>query len=150
MPQSFAYLNCHIIFSTKNREPLLLPHFTTRLYQYIGGTVRAIGGSLLAAGGMPDHIHLSISMARQMSVAETVRDIKSNSSRWIHETVADLRGFAWQSGYGAFSVSRSAFDEVKQYIAAQAEHHRVKSFQEEFLQFLKRHDMEYDERYIWD
>jgi putative transposase len=150
MPQSFAYLNCHIIFSTKNREPLLLPHFTARLYQYIGGTVRALGGSLVAAGGMPDHIHLSVSMGRQMSVADTVRDVKCNSSHWIHETIADLHGFAWQAGYGAFSVSRSALDDVKRYIAGQAEHHRVKSFQEEFLQFLKRHDMEYDKRYIWE
>jgi len=150
MPQSFAYLNCHIIFSTKNREPLLLPHLATRLYQYIGGTVRAKGGSLAAAGGMPDHIHLSVSLGRQMSVAEAVRDIKSNSSRWIHETVADLSGFAWQSGYGAFSVSRSNLDDVKRYIASQPEHHRIRSFQEEFLEFLKRHEMEYDERYIWD
>jgi putative transposase len=150
MPQSFAYLNCHIIFSTKNREPLLLPHFTSRLYEYIGGTVRALGGSLVAAGGMPDHIHLSVSLGRRMCVADTVRDIKSNSSRWIHETMSDLRGFAWQSRYGAFSVSRSNLDDVKRYITSQAEHHQVRSFQEEFLAFLKRHDIEYDERYIWD
>jgi putative transposase len=150
MPQSFAYLNCHIIFSTKNREPLLLPDFTPRLYEYIGGTVRAKGGSLVAAGGMPDHIHLSVAMGREMSAADTVRDVKSNSSRWIHETIADLRGFAWQSGYGAFSVSRSNLDDVKWYITSQPEHHRVRSFQEEFLAFLKRHEIEYDERYIWD
>jgi putative transposase len=150
VPQSFAYLNCHIIFSTKNREPLLMPQWTTRLYEYIGGTVRAKGGSLVAAGGMPDHIHLSVSVGRQMSIAEVVRDIKSNSSRWIHETIANLRGFAWQSGYGAFSVSRSNLDDVKRYIASQQEHHRVRSFQEEFLEFLRRHELEYDERYIWD
>lgn len=149
MPQSFAYLNCHIIFSTKNREPLLLPHFTTRLYEYIGGIIRAKGGTLVAAGGMPDHIHLSVSMGKQMSVADVVRDIKSNTSHWIHETIADLRGFAWQTGYGAFSVSRSGLDDVKRYIASQQEHHRVRSFQEEFLEFLKRHEIEYDERYIW-
>jgi REP element-mobilizing transposase RayT len=150
MPQSFAYLNCHIIFSTKNREPLLMPEWATRLYEYIGGTIRAKGGALLAAGGMPDHVHFSVSMGRQMSVSDAVRDIKSNSSRWIHETIADLRGFAWQEGYGAFSVSRSNVDDVKRYIGSQAEHHRVRSFQEEFLEFLKRHELEYDERYIWD
>ena len=150
MPQSFAYLNCHIIFSTKNREPLLMPQWTTHLHEYIGGTVRAKGGSLLAAGGMPDHVHFCVSMGRQMSVSDAVRDIKSNSSRWIHETFADLRGFSWQNGYGAFSVSRSNLDDVKRYIASQQEHHRVHSFQEEFLEFLKRHELEYDERYIWD
>jgi len=127
-----------------------MPNWLTRLYEYIGGTIRAKGGSLVAAGGMPDHIHLSVSMGKQMSVSDAVRDIKSNSSRWIHETIADLRGFAWQAGYGAFSVSRSSLDDVKRYIASQHEHHRVRSFQEEFLEFLKRHEMEYDERYIWD
>jgi putative transposase len=85
-----------------------------------------------------------------MPVSDTVRDIKSNSSRWIHDMIADLRGFAWQNGYGAFSVSRSNLDDVKRYIGSQAEHHRARSFQEEFLEFLKRHELEYDERYIWD
>jgi putative transposase len=150
VPQSFAYLNCHIIFSTKDREPLLLPQWTTRLYEFIGGTIRARGGALVAAGGMPDHVHFSVSLSRQMAISDAVRDIKSNSSRWIHDTIKDLRGFAWQAGYGAFSVSRSGLAGLKQYIASQQEHHRVRSFQEEFLEFLKRHELEYDERYIWD
>jgi putative transposase len=149
MPQSFVCLNCHIVFSTKNREPLLMPDWTSRLYEYIGGTLRAKGSVLTAAGGMPEHVHLLVSLGKQAAVADVVRDVKSNSSRWIHETIASLTGFAWQAGYGAFSVSRSNVDEVKRYIAAQHEHHRVRSFQEEFLEFLKRHDMEYDERYIW-
>ncbi len=150
MPQSFLFLNCHIIFSTKSREPLLMPEWAGRLYEYIGGTLRAKGGVLLAAGGICDHIHLLASLGKQMSVADAVRDIKSNSSHWIHETITGLRGFAWQNGYGAFSVSKSNVDGVKHYIASQEEHHRVRSFQEEFLDFLKRHEMEYDEKYLWE
>lgn len=85
-----------------------------------------------------------------MTVADTVRDMKSNSSRWIHETFSNLRGFAWQTGYGAFTVSRSNLGEVRGYIANQPEHHRVRTFEEEFVAFLKRHEIEYDERYLWD
>jgi putative transposase len=150
VPQSFVSLNCHVIFSTKNREPLLLPDWTPRLYQYMGGTTRAKDCVLLAAGGMPDHIHLAVSLGRQTAVSDIVRDIKANSSRWIHETMDNLRGFAWQTGYGAFSVSQSNLDEVRQYIADQREHHRVRTFREEFVMFLKRHGMQYDEQHVWD
>ena len=150
MPQSFACLNCHIIFSTKNREPVIMPDFAPRLYQYIGGIAHNTGNTLMAAGGMPDHIHLLVSLGRESCMADVVRDIKSNSSRWIHETVANLRGFAWQSGYGAFAVSYSSLVQVRQYIADQQEHHRVRTFQEEFRAFLKRHNIQYDERYVWD
>jgi putative transposase len=150
MPQSFACLNCHLVFSTKNREPLLLPHWTPRLYQYIGGTTRAKGSALLAAGGMPDHVHLLLSLSRQTSISDLVRDIKANSSRWIHETIDGVGGFGWQSGYAAFAVSYSDLDDVKRYIANQSEHHRVRTFQEEFLAFLDRHALTYDPRYVWD
>jgi putative transposase len=150
MPRSFVSLNCHLIFSTKHREPLLMPDWTPRLYEYIGGVLRAKGGVLLAAGGMPDHIHLLVGLGKQTTIADVIRDIKANSSRWIHETFDDLAGFSWQAGYAAFSVSRSAVDEVERYIARQAEHHRVRTFQEEFLLFLKRNGVEYDERYVWE
>ena len=150
MPQSFVCLTCHVIFSTKNREPLLLPEWVSRLYQYIGGTLRAKGSVLLAAGGMPDHIHLAVSLGKQSAIADMVRDIKANSSRWVHETMEDLRGFAWQTGYGAFSISQSNMDEVKQYIANQHEHHRARTFQEEFVLFLRRHGVQYDEQHVWD
>ena len=95
----------------------------------------------MAAGGMPDHVHLLISVGRQMSVADLVRTIKANTSGWIHETFANQGGFAWQNGYGAFSVSLSNIEAVKQYIANQAEHHRTKSFQEEYVEFLRRHGL---------
>jgi putative transposase len=150
MPQSFSSLNCHIIFSTKNREPLIVGELAARIYEYIGGICRETGNVLLAAGGMPDHVHLLISMGRQMSVADLVRKIKANSSKWMHETFANQGGFAWQNGYGAFSVSLSNIEAVRQYIANQAEHHRTKSFQEEYIEFLVRHNLKYDERYIWE
>jgi REP element-mobilizing transposase RayT len=143
-------MNCHIIFSTKNHEPLIVGDLAPRLFQYIGGIVRGKGDVLTAAGGMPDHVHLLVSLGKLSSIANTVRDIKSNSSRWIHETVATLHGFAWQAGYGAFAVSCSNLDEVNRYIAGQSEHHRVRTFEEEFRIFLQRHHIEYDERYVWD
>jgi len=150
MPQSFACLNCHIIFSTKNRTPLIAPELAPRLYDYFGGIMKGQACALLTAGGMPDHVHLLVSLSREVSMADAVRVLKANSSKWIHETVSNLRQFAWQNGYAAFSVSYSNLGQVKQYLANQGEHHRVATFQEEFLAFLKRHNIQYDERYVWD
>ncbi len=150
MPQSHACLHCHLIFSTKNREPFLTAALQPRLYEYMGGILRGHKCCLVAAGGMPDHVHLLASLHREVSVAEAVRLVKSNSSGWVHETFPDLAAFAWQSGYGAFAVSYSEVKRVKGYIAGQEKHHKTRSFQDEFREFLKRHDIEYDERYVWD
>jgi REP element-mobilizing transposase RayT len=150
MPQSFACLHYHLIFSTKGRASLLVDDLPDRLYAYMGGILRGEKGTLVAAGGMPDHVHLLISLGRDSSVADILRQIKGSSSRWIHETMPDLRGFAWQTGYAAFAVSYSHLETVKQYIATQADHHRRVTFQEEFLAFLRRHDLAFDERYLWD
>jgi REP element-mobilizing transposase RayT len=150
MPQSFACLHYHLIFGTKGREPLLVGELPDRLHAYIGGILRAEGGALLAAGGMPDHVHLLVALSRESSVSDVLRQVKGGSSRWIHETIPDLRGFAWQTGYAAFAVSYSQIESVKQYIATQAQHHRTFTFQEEFLTFLRRHNLEFDERYLWD
>lgn len=150
MPQSFGCLNYHIIFSTKQRQPLLTADISNDLFQYIGGILRTNNGVLLSAGGMPDHVHLLGSLSREMSVAEAVRLIKTNSSSWMHETFSDQQGFAWQAGYGAFTVSYSNIGDVRDYLASQAEHHRVKTFKEEFLEFLRKHDLPFDERYLWD
>ena len=150
MPQSFACIHCHLVFSTKDREPLLVPDLTTRLYEYMGGICRNHNDVLVAAGGRPDHVHLIVSFGKQTAAAEAVRIIKSNSSRWIHETFPQLRGFAWQNGYGAFAMSYSSLDDVKRYIHNQDEHHRVRTFKEEFLAMLDKHNLPYDERYIWD
>lgn len=148
MPSSYTCLRFHLIWSTKHRQPILTDNIRDRLFQYIGGILRNDGGKLLAAGGMADHVHLLADIGKQHSVADSVRDIKSNSSGWIHETFPELKSFAWQTGYGAFTVSYSSADAVKNYIANQALHHRQRSFQEEFVEFLRRHGIEYDERYL--
>ncbi len=150
MPQSFGSLHFHLVFSTKNRQPLIDAELQPRLYQYIGGILRTEKSVLLAAGGMPDHVHLLVSLSRELSIAETVRLVKANSSKWIHGTFPECQQFAWQAGYGAFSVSFSNLPEVKNYIARQAEHHRVRTFQDEYRDFLRRHQLEWDERYVWD
>jgi putative transposase len=150
MPQSFVCMNCHVVFSTKHREPWLADELPPRLYAYIGGIVRAHGSVLVAAGGMPDHVHLIASLSKESSIAELLREIKANSSRWIHETFPHLSGFHWQTGYGAFAVSYSDLERVKQYLREQPQHHRQRTFQEEFIALLKRHNMAYDEQYLWD
>jgi len=150
MPQSLASIHLHLVFSTKKREPWLTEEYTTRLYDYIGGTLRGNGCALLAAGGMPDHIHLLVSLSRELSVAQLVGLVKSNSSRWIHETFPKLAKFAWQAGYGAFGVSFSKIPNVRAYIANQKKHHAKQTFQDEFRDFLRRHEMQWDEDYVWD
>src|SRR5881392_3511798 len=112
MPQSFAAVHLHVVFSTKNREARITPELAPKLYGYIHGIVGAGSGVLLAAGGVADHVHLLVALGRQTGIAELVRLVKSNSSRWVHETFPLHRDFAWQNGYGAFSVSRSHRDPV--------------------------------------
>jgi REP element-mobilizing transposase RayT len=151
MPQSFVSLHHHLVFSTKDRAPLLSAEVQSRLFDYIGGILRAERSALVAAGGMPDHVHLLVSLDKQLSISEALRIIKAGSSRWVHDTFPDsLSGFAWQAGYGAFAVSYSHLDRVNAYLSRQAEHHRRITFQHEFLAFLQRHGIEYDERYVWD
>jgi len=150
MPQSFACLHHHLIFSTKHRAPLITADLQPRLFEYIGGILRSQRCALTAAGGMPDHMHLLVSLDKGISISDTLRIVKANSSRWIHETFPALSSFAWQAGYGAFAVSYSHIGRVKNYLGKQAEHHRKVTFQEEFLTFLKRHGIAYDERYVWD
>jgi len=132
MPQSFACLHYHLIFSTKNRLPLITTDVQPRLYEYTGGILRSEKCVLLAAGGMPDHIHLLCSLNKELAISPALRVIKANSSKWIHETFPDHRSFAWQSGYG------------------QEKRHRTTTFQEEFVAFLQRHRIEYDEQYLWE
>ena len=150
MPQSFASLHCHIVFSTKQRQPFINAELQPNLFAYIGGILDKHSAPLVAAGGMPDHVHLLVSLPRTLSIAELVRTVKSNSSRWIHEEQPNLHDFQWQQGYGTFAVSFSNLDTVKAYLANQAEHHHQQSFQDELRTLLKRHQIEWDERYIWD
>ena len=138
------------MFSTKNREPFLTADLCPRLYPFLGGIVRGRKSVLVEVGGMPDHIHLLVSFARDISVSEMARDVKAVSSQWVHEEFPARRAFAWQAGYGAFAVSKSNVETVREYIRNQAEHHRTRTFQDEFRDFLRRHEIEWDERYVWD
>jgi REP element-mobilizing transposase RayT len=149
MPQSLVRVLVHIVFSTKNRENLILPEYEPGLYSYITGVVRNQGSRFIIGNGIEDHVHILASLGRTTDVATLIGAIKRGSSRWMKEEFGLMR-FAWQSGYGAFSVSRSQEDSVIGYIANQKEHHRVQTFQEEFLELLRLHEVEYDERYLWD
>ena len=148
MPQSLTQLLVHVVFSTKDRAPLIADAWRPDLHAYIGGILRKRKCDLLAAGGIEDHIHLLVRMPTTISIADMIRDVKTNSSAWRHES-GDGR-FAWQSGYGVFSVSPESVAAVSAYIADQRDHHRKATFQDEYRSFLRTHGMEFDERYLWD
>jgi putative transposase len=148
MPSTHLSLHCHVVFSTKNRAPLISETWRERLHAYLGGIVRNVDGIPEAIGGVADHVHLLIGLKATSSLADVVRDVKAVSSRWVHEETGD-RGFSWQEGYGAFTVSASQCDAVRTYIANQEEHHRKRTFQEEYVELLKRSGVEYDDRYLW-
>lgn len=139
----------HLVWSTLERQSWIGSEWQPRLFEYIGGTIRKHGTILLKAGGMPDHIHLLVSMPATLSIAELVNVIKSNSSRWIHENFPELQQFHWQTKYGAFSVSRSQRPTIECYIDRQPEHHQRRTYQDEFRAILSQHEMEIDERYVW-
>jgi putative transposase len=150
MPQSFVSLHYHLIFSTKDRAPVLDDELRPRLFEYVHGILRGEGARLSVAGGMPDHAHWLVMLHQSTAAADAARTIKSCSSKWVHETFPGRRGFAWQAGYGAFSVSSSNLPRVEAYIRRQSEHHRTTTFRVEFLAFLRRHRIKFDERYLWD
>jgi REP element-mobilizing transposase RayT len=150
MPGKHLSMLVHFVWSTAGREPWLAAEWRDRLYGYLGGILDHKKAKLLCAGGMMDHVHLYVSLPSTISLADIVSAMKANSSGWIHQTFRNHRAFAWQKGYGAFSVSKSAEPQVMEYIRNQTEHHRNRSFQEEYLEFLKKHEIEYDERYLWD
>ena len=148
MPATHLSLHYHIVFSTKDRHPFIADEWRNRLHEYLGGLVRTAEGFPEAIGGTNDHIHLLAGLRATIALASFVQDIKQTSSHWIHETIG-VKNFAWQQGYGAFTVSVSNCDAVKEYITNQAEHHRTKSFQEEYVMFLQKHGVKYDENYLW-
>ena len=150
MGDTFTKLIYHLVFSTKGRVPSITVQIRERLYEYIGGIIRAEGGSLIQIGGMPDHVHLLARLKADVSVAEIVRVVKSNSSRWMHEMPDLDRGFGWQTGYGAFTVSSSQIASVQRYIRTQEKHHARRSFKDELIELLQKHEIEFDERYILD
>ena len=149
MTNSYISLYMRIIFSTKGREPMIVPELQNRLWAYMGGIARENSMKALSIGGVEDHIHALLSLPATLPVAKGVQLIKGGSSKWVHDTYANLQRFAWQEGYGAFSVNVSLIEDTVRYIEKQAEHHTRKTFQEEYVEFLKRHGIEYDERYVW-
>jgi REP element-mobilizing transposase RayT len=138
----------HCVFSTKDRRRIILPDTRDRLWAYMGGIAREHGMKALAVGGMEDHAHLLLSLPSSLAIASAMREIKSASSHWMHETCS-LPSFEWQEGYGAFSIGSAQKEATLGYIAAQQEHHRTRDFQAEFLAILKKHRIEYDPRFVW-
>ena len=149
MAHTFTRLIYHVVFSTKDHARCITEDLRNDLYAYIGGIVRELHGVPMAVGGTEDHLHLLVSLPASLALADAMRTVKTNSSRWIHTKGPGKRLFGWQIGYGAFTVSRSNCDEVARYIADQNEHHKKASFEEEFLALLKKHDIGYDPAYLW-
>lgn len=150
MPGTYSQLLLHIVFSTKRREPWITTDVADRLHAYMGGIIRAENGVLYDIGGVEDHVHLYLRWRPDASVSDLMRAVKARSSKWVHDTFPNLGAFAWQEGYGVFSVSKSQEDAVKRYIAGQAEHHQKEDFKSELLRLLRAHGIEFDERYVFD
>jgi putative transposase len=140
----------HCAFSTKERRKIISPSLQERLWPFLGGIARQNQMTQLIAGGTDDHVHILLSLPSTMPIAKAMQLMKGGSSKWIHETFPDQRQFAWQDKYGAFSVSVSQLETITHYIKNQRQHHRKRSFQEEFSMLLKKHRIKYDERYLWD
>jgi REP element-mobilizing transposase RayT len=150
MAHSYTSSLYHCIFSTKGRRRFIDEELQARLWPFMGGIARKNRMKAMTIGGIADHVHILLSIPSTLSIAKAVQLIKGGASAWVHEIFPRHRAFAWQEGYGAFSLGISQVDRTIAYIESQREHHRRKSFQEEFLAFLKKHHIEYDERYIWD
>jgi REP element-mobilizing transposase RayT len=148
MPSTHLSLHFHIVFSTKNREPRIAPEWRDRLHAYLGGVARKSGAIPEVVGGVADHIHILLGLPATARLADVLRDIKAVSSKWVHDEIED-RAFAWQEGYGAFTVSPSHREIVRNYIARQEKHHQKRTFQEEYLELLHRCGVDFDERFLW-
>jgi REP element-mobilizing transposase RayT len=150
MPQSLAQIYVHIIFSTKDRNPFLLPDIRAELFPYTATVLRNLECYPVEVGGVEDHLHILCSLSKNLAVKELMEKVKTPTSKWLKTKSRTLQKFHWQSGYGAFSVSASQLETVSTYIRNQEQHHQKIGFQDEFRKFLKRYKIEYDERYVWD
>jgi REP-associated tyrosine transposase len=148
MPHTHTNLLAHVIFGTKDRMPLIAADCKPQLHAYMGGIVRELGGKAYVINGTSDHIHLLINLPPSLSLSDAVRVIKTNSSRWMKEQKGASK-FGWQPGYAAFSVSQSNVKAVAAYIERQEEHHRKTSFRDEYVSFLKKHGVDFEERFLW-
>jgi putative transposase len=150
MAQSLSQILLHIVFSTKNREPWIAPGLRPALHAYLAGAVRALGAKAYRVGGVADHVHIACTLPRTMPVSKLLEEIKKSSSAWMKQQDQTCIGFTWQAGYGAFSLGQSQLESLLSYIGNQEEHHRKRTFKEEYLEFLDRYGVDYDERYLWD
>lgn len=150
MPQSLSSILVHLVFSTKNREPYITAEIEPELHAYVAAVFRECHSPALVINGTANHLHTLFTMSRTITAAEIVEEVKKRSSKWAKTKGGVHRNFQWQTGYGAFSVSQSNVAAVKKYIAEQKEHHRRKSFEEEYRSILEKYDVAYDERYVWD
>jgi putative transposase len=150
MPQSLSKVVLHVVFSTKNREPWLDLDVRPRMHAYLATICRDLGAELVLVGGVADHVHVVTTLPRTVSQAQMIEQVKKTSSKWIKACDFRYRGFFWQRGYGAFSVSPSQLQIVLEYLNQQQEHHQTRTFQEEYRDLLRKHDVAFDERYVWD
>ena len=148
MPQSLSKVYIHLVCSTKNREGNILMKYREEMFRYIAGALNEMNCNAIAVGGEKDHIHALFCLSRTKTLSDVVRDLKTNSGKWMKEKLGC--NFLWQSGYGVFSVSQSTVEQVVKYIKNQQEHHKKISFQEEYISFLKAYGIYYDEKYVWD
>ena len=148
MPSTHLSLHYHLIFGTKDHEPIIDKSWRPRLHAYLGGLTKTLGGTVESIDGMSDHVHLLIGLRATHCLAEVMREIKSVSSGWVHDEI-HMPGFAWQEGYGAFTVSPSQRDAVCSYILSQEDHHRTRTFRDEYLELLRRSGIDFDERYVF-
>ncbi|HMD99214.1 MAG TPA: IS200/IS605 family transposase [Terriglobia bacterium] len=149
MSHTYTNILIHALFSTKDRQPSLTPEIRDEAFCYLGGTINELGGQSLLVNGPRDHVHMLFVQPRTLSIADLMEKVKAHSSGWVKERWPDRRHFGWQTGYAAFSVSKSHVEQVKHYIENQEEHHRKVSFQEEVVAFLKKQGVEYDPRYVF-
>jgi REP-associated tyrosine transposase len=147
MSSTHLSLHYHIVFGTKNHEPIIPPAWRGKLHAYLGGMLRTMNGIPESIGGVSDHVHLLIGLRATHCLADVLRELKSVSSGWVHDEIG-ARQFAWQEGYGAFTVSVSQREAVRRYIEQQAKHHRTRTFRDEYLELLRHHGVEFDERYV--
>lgn len=150
MPQTLTNVLIHIVFGTKNRERWIKPDVEKELHRYLSTTFRSLDSPVLIIGGTENHVHILCRLSRTITIAKLVEKAKTGSSKWIKTKGEQYKNFAWQSGYGAFSVGNSIVDSLKKYIANQKEHHKNRDFKSEFVELLKKYDIDYDERYLWD
>ncbi|RZK11771.1 MAG: IS200/IS605 family transposase [Flavobacterium sp.] len=150
MPQSLSYNYMHLVFSTKNREPNIHTDIEQKLYEYMAGICKNLESTAIQIGGYTDHIHILFLLSKKITLIKFVEEVKKSSSKWIKTQGTQYSNFYWQGGYGAFSVNPKQVEIVKNYILNQKEHHSKKSFQQEYIAFLKEYNVDYDERYVWD